>query len=297
MLMEKIQLLDKLRSGQSFAACGPMASISQLSPTSRSKRDIRNTVALSAPSSAKVAANKIYNLHNLKITGESTLVDDVAAREYPAIFAEIIREKGYKPEQVFNADKTGLWRKKMPAKDIHFQGGKECTGLQGHMIKPMLLYRVKCPCALKKKDMHLLPVFYHHNKKAWMMAALFADWFQNCFVRQVKDYLQDKGLEFKVLLVIDNCLGHSEAPKVAQKNIKVIFLLKKTTTLLQTIDPGLIAVFKAKYMTRTFSRIQQALDKDTQDSAESKQEMWKKLSIADCISFIKQCHDDLTALC
>ncbi|KAG7171115.1 putative Tigger transposable element-derived protein 1-like 310 [Homarus americanus] len=25
--------------------------------------------------------------------------------------------------------------------------------------------------------------------------------------------------------------------------------------------------------------------------------MWKKFSNADCISFIQQCHDDLTALC
>ncbi|XP_042221448.1 tigger transposable element-derived protein 1-like [Homarus americanus] len=144
-----------------------------------------------------------------------------------------------------------------------------------------------CP---KNKDMHLLPVFYHHNKKAWMTVALCTDWFQNCFVREVKDYLQDKGLEFKVLLMIDNCPGHHKALKVANKNVEVMFLPKNTTSLLQPLDQGVIAVFKA-------NSIWQALYDDTQAGAESVREMWKKFSFADCISFIKQCHGDLTVLC
>ncbi|XP_042235636.1 tigger transposable element-derived protein 1-like [Homarus americanus] len=201
--------------------------------------------------------------YNLRITGESASTDNVAARAYPKIFAEIIREKGYKPEQVFNADETGLWWKKMPARTFlnflfreemsapDFKVAKDhvslllCGNAAGHMIKHMLLNHAKCSCALKNKDMHLFPVFSHHNKKAWMTTVLFTNWFHNCFVREVKDYLQDKGLEFKVLLVIDNCPGHPKALKVANKNVEVIFLPKNTSSLLQPIDQGVIAVFKA----------------------------------------------------
>ncbi|XP_042243115.1 tigger transposable element-derived protein 1-like [Homarus americanus] len=241
---------------------------------------------------------KRYNLHNLRITGKSTLADGVAAREYPATFAEIIREKGYKPEHVFNADETGLWWKKMPATTFISKGFKVakervslllCGNAAGHMIKPMLLYHAKLPYALKNKDMHL-PLFYRHNKKAWMMALLFTERFHNCFVREVKDQLQEKGFKFKVLLMIDNCSGHPKALKVANKNVEVIFLPQNTKSLLQPLHQGVITVFKAKYMTHTFSRIQQALDEDTRDGAASVREMWNKFSFADCISF-------MTALC
>ncbi|KAG7168037.1 putative Tigger transposable element-derived protein 1-like 312 [Homarus americanus] len=71
-------------------------------------------------------------------------------------------------------------------------------------------------------------------------------------MREVKDCLQEKGLEFKVLLVIDNCPGHPEALEVDNKNVK------------------------AKYVTHTFSRMRQALDDDTRDGAESVQKMWKR---------------------
>jgi len=36
------------------------------------------------------------------------------------------------------------------------------------MIKPGLVYKSANPCALKGKDKHLLPVYWMHNKKAWM---------------------------------------------------------------------------------------------------------------------------------
>ena len=34
------------------------------------------------------------------------------------------------------------------------------------------------------------------NKKAWMTVDLFKKWFQECFVPEVKKYMEQKGLEF-----------------------------------------------------------------------------------------------------
>ena len=53
--------------------------------------------------------------HNLKIQGESASADADATEKYPAEFEKIVKEMGYLPEQVFNADETCLWRKKMPS--------------------------------------------------------------------------------------------------------------------------------------------------------------------------------------
>ena len=49
-----------------------------------------------------------YNLHNIKPVGERASADHYVAKAFPAELASLIKEKGYLPEQVTNADETGL---------------------------------------------------------------------------------------------------------------------------------------------------------------------------------------------
>nr|XP_033817470.1 tigger transposable element-derived protein 1-like [Geotrypetes seraphini] len=55
-----------------------------------------------------------YGLRNVRVAGEAASANQEEAREFPATFKEIIEEKGYEPEQAFNADETDLFWKKMP---------------------------------------------------------------------------------------------------------------------------------------------------------------------------------------
>ena len=80
----------------------------------------------------------------------------------------------------------------------------------GFKLKPLLIYRSKNPRAPKKVNKHTLPVYYRFNTKAWMTQALFEDWYANCFIPQVRQYLLEKGLPFKVLLCLDNAPGHPQ---------------------------------------------------------------------------------------
>uniref|UniRef100_UPI00358E237C alpha-(1,3)-fucosyltransferase 7-like isoform X2 n=1 Tax=Myxine glutinosa TaxID=7769 RepID=UPI00358E237C len=47
-------------------------------------------------------------LENVKLTGEHASVDHEAVKAFPAQLSRLIEKKGYLPEQVFNADETGL---------------------------------------------------------------------------------------------------------------------------------------------------------------------------------------------
>lgn len=254
-----------------------------------------------------------YGYHNVTMSGEAASADQEAAKEYPKTFADIVEEGGYLPEQVFNADETGLYWKKMPARTYISTAEKSAPGFKvakdrftmllcgnaaGHMIKPMMIYRCEKPRALKNKDMNLLPVFYRHNKKCWMTGVLFMDWFHNHFVREAEKYLLKKGLPFKALLILDNCSSHPEAVKFASEHVQVIFLPKNTTSLLQPLDQGVIAVWKAKYAARTFQMIRETMDTCMDDNAISVvKKIWGKFTIADCISFIKETHDQITGHC
>lgn len=246
------------------------------------------------------------SLHNIKIVGEAASADTAAAEKYPDEFLKLINDGGYKPEQVFNADETALFWKRMPSKTFiskseksapGFKAAKDritlllCSNASGDcLIKPLMLYRSLNPRALKNQNKDLLPVFWRANKKAWVTSAVFCDWFRNCFVPEVENYLKKSNLNFKAVLALDNAPGHPRELETMHPNIKVIFLPPNTTALLQPMDQGIIQAFKLYYIRRTFKIIM--------DTMESNPDMnviqcWKFFDIAKCIVNIKESLDEL----
>ncbi|GFW70897.1 tigger transposable element-derived protein 1 [Trichonephila clavipes] len=114
------------------------------------------------------------------------------------------------------------------------------------------------------------------NPKAWMTRAIFTEWFNNCFVPEVEAYMKEKSLDFKVLLIVDNAASH---PQLEHTNVKLVFLLPNTTSLIQPLDQGIIATFKKYYIKTTYKFI---LNKLENESLTVKDE-WKQFSIFDCL--------------
>ena len=52
----------------------------------------------------------------------------------------------------------------------------------------------KKPRCFKNMDMTKLPVNYFSQKKAWLTAAIFEEWFHNFFVPYVRKFCCDAGL-------------------------------------------------------------------------------------------------------
>lgn len=241
---------------------------------------------------------KRFNLHNLKLVGESASADHEAARAFPTQLLAHIQEKGYHPDQVFNADETGLFWKKMPARTYISRDAKVASGFKvakdrltllfcgnasgDFKCKPLLVYRAENPRALKNKKKADLPVFWRSNRKAWVTAQIFEDWFQNCFCTEVKRYLEKKNMAFKVLLLIDNAPGHPQALSV-NTDVEVMFLPPNTTSLLQPLDQGIIANFKAYYIRRSFSHILHCLE---ENPGMSVKECWSQFTILNAIENI-----------
>ncbi|GFW43567.1 tigger transposable element-derived protein 1 [Trichonephila clavipes] len=178
--------------------------------------------------------------------------------------AKIIEDGDYSADQVFNADETGLYWKKLPnrtyiAKDEKTASGHKvskdrvtlllCSNASGdRMLKPLLINKFLRPRALKGKDLKQLPVHWMANPKAWMTTAIFTEWFNNCFVPEVEAYMKEKSLDFKVLLIVDNAASH---PQLEHPNVQLVFHPPKTTSLIQPLDQGIIATFKKYYIKTT----------------------------------------------
>lgn len=234
-----------------------------------------------------------HALHNIKIKGEIASADEPAAKEFPAKLAKIIEDGNYTPDQVWNADETGLFWKRMPSRTYVAKTQKTASGFKvakdrvtflfcsnasgNRMLKPLLVNRALKPRSMKGVNMDSLPVHWAANKKAWVTTELFTEWFLKYFVPEVRRYMSDKGLDFKVLLIIDNAPGH---PHLEHPNVQFCFLPPNTTSLIQPLDQGIIATFKTYYVKQTFRFI---LDKLMNDENLKVTDAWKKFSINDCI--------------
>lgn len=72
-----------------------------------------------------------------------------------------------------------------------------------------------------------------------------------------------KNEPLKILLTVDNVPGHSSFTGDLHSNIKAVFPSPKTTSLIQSMDQVVIAVFKAYDLRRTFAQATAATEEDT----------------------------------
>ncbi|XP_045132195.1 tigger transposable element-derived protein 1-like [Portunus trituberculatus] len=238
------------------------------------------------------------NYHNLKVQGEAASGDEKAASEFPKVLAEMIKEGDYSAHQVFNVDETGLFWKHMPDRTYITKEEKSAPGHKASKdrvtlllgsaagdfkLKLLLVYQAENPRALKGIWKSQLPVIWKANKKAWVTLAVFEDWFINYFVPRVEWYLASKGIPFKVLLVLDNAPGHPAHLGDFNPNVKVVYLPPNTTALLQPMDQGVIASFKAYYLRRTIAMALQATE--TKKNLTLK-DFWKSYNILDAVKNI-----------
>ncbi|GFW63444.1 tigger transposable element-derived protein 1 [Trichonephila clavipes] len=198
-----------------------------------------------------------------------------ASKIFPEELAKIIEDGDYSADQVFNADETGLYWKKLPnrtyiAKDEKTASGHKaskdrvtlllCSNASGdRMLKPLLISKSLRPRALKGKDLKQLPVHWMVNSKAWIPTAIFTEWFNNCFVPEVEDYMKEKSLDFKVLLIVDNAASH---PQLEHPNVQLVLLPPNTTSLIQPLDQGIFVTFKKYYIKTTYKFILNRLENE-----------------------------------
>ncbi|CAM5156970.1 unnamed protein product [Natator depressus] len=122
-------------------------------------------------------------------------------------------------------------------------------------LKPLqLVYHLENHRVLKGYSKAFLPVIWKSNPKTWVSKNIFEDWFNPHFVPSVRGYCNKNSLAFKALLILDNASGHPTILDDMHPDMKVVFLPPNTTSLLQSITQGIIASFKAYYLSSTFTR-------------------------------------------
>lgn len=199
-----------------------------------------------------------YGIVWKQVCGEASSADTAAASTWRE---EKLRDvmSGYSPDDVYNADETGVFYQLLPNKTMCYKddtckGGKHskvritalfcCNASGTHKMKPLIIGRYARPRCFK--GLASLPCDYTHNSKAWMSRELFTKW-----IVRVNNEMADKNR--KILLILDNCSAHLVDTRLS--NIRVEFLPPNCTSILQPLDLGIIKNVKVHYRKRLVQRI------------------------------------------
>ena len=207
---------------------------------------------------------KRYGLGRIQKAGESGGVDTDVVNEWKdGKLREIL--ENYRPDQIYNADKTGLFWLLLPDNSLGFvsekyHGAKQPKSRVTVLVASIMDVSDKQPMFVIGKSQKprafknvKVPVEYVANKKAWMTSLLFESWLKRL---DRKMSLQNK----HIVMVVNNCPAH---PAVELTNIELVFLPPNTTSHTQPMDSGIIKNLKRYYRKSLALRRLEASDEDT----------------------------------
>nr|XP_034195200.1 jerky protein homolog-like [Osmia lignaria] len=247
---------------------------------------------------------KRHNIALVKVYGESASADEDSAITFCNNFTKLLEEDdSINIDNIYNMDEAGLLWKALPSKTLierkdkvvkGYKSRKEritvalCANASGtHKLMPLVINKFENPRALKHCKSNL-PVIFKSQKNAWMTQTLFRDWFENYFKPSVRTYQLNKRVTGKVILLLDNCAGHTVPPELLDAdNFKIMYLPPNTTSLIQPMDQGIIAKLKCLYRHKTLRKT------ITYQCGIS--EFQKQFTLKDCIEILHESWSEISA--
>ena len=224
------------------------------------------------------------------------------------LFDLIQQNDTLQPDQLYNADETGLFWRLLPdntlvsAHEMAAPGIKSareritqlcCTNAIGnHKLKPMVIGKYQRPRCFKNVNMDALTVHYCAQKNAWMNTFIFERWFHHQFVITVKQYLKGQGLQCKAILFLDNCAAHPDQDVLRSRDglIQCVFLPPNTTSMIQQLDGGTLETTKRNYRKLLLERV---VATNTEEKSHTLLEAIKNINIKDVTYMVGEAWDQV----
>lgn len=203
-----------------------------------------------------------HRIKAFKLHGESADVNEDAVHE--ALPGLVLLTAQYAPQDIFNADETGVFFSMSPRSTIarkRIKGRKKAkdrltvmpvTNADGsEKRRALFLGTAVRPRVFKGRTPSEAGFLYEPTDKGWMTQPVFKRW--------LEAFNEDMRVQERhVLLLIDNCPAHKltkevtpvDKPAIKMSNLSVHFLPKNTTARLQPLDAGVIASFKRQFLKR-----------------------------------------------
>ncbi|KAK7097842.1 hypothetical protein V1264_004763 [Littorina saxatilis] len=237
---------------------------------------------------------KRNNVKNACLSGDRGEVNEEVVEDWKKRLPTLC--DGYEPCDIFNADESGFFYRALPNKSM-VEKGDDRAGVKtskdrvtvlfavsaaGEKLKPLLIGRSAKPRCFQGQDVGTLGVDYHHNKRAWMTAAMFTQWANKL---NNKMRIQKR----KILVFVDNCSAH---PPLSLSNVQFKFLPPNTTSKLQPCDAGVIQTVKLIYRKQLLRHLLFLME---EDSTATGPEIAKTINLLDAVLWLKKAWTSLQA--
>lgn len=191
-------------------------------------------------------------------------------------------KSNFAEKDIFNIDESGIFFNLFPNRTLDYKG-KNCHGGEKSKQRITAVFAVNADGSQKLpvwiigkyekprpfKNIKELPCKYTHQKNAWVDAVAFRKWLLSFNTRMAAQHRH-------VLLTMDNCSAHN-VKNLEMSNVTICFFPATTTSSLQPLDQGIIALVKKNFRKRL---VQAAIQ-----SIESGKEI-KKWNILDAVRAI-----------
>lgn len=203
--------------------------------------------------------------------------------------------KEYRPENIFNADETGLFYRALQdnisrLKSVDFRRSNlsaerftvlVCTNMTGtEKLKLLVIGKFWKPRSFK--NVKKLPTAYKANKNAWMVSKFFTEWVTALDNKMNSD-------NRRVVLIVGSCAGHTNVQGL--KAVKLVFIPSSLPKETHPLNQGVIKSLKLHYRTLILQRQSQCKQENREfvltqlDALRLVQQAWANISqttITDC---------------
>lgn len=215
-------------------------------------RDLGGPVDFKASNGWLEKCKKRYGIG--QIQEDKSSADFQATEDLQKKFSSYLQEHGYKIENVYKAEETGINWRNVSRKTLDSEFDGSCSGIEGskdcidtlvcanacgtHPLPLLIIGKYsKLQCVKKKSD---------SQKSGWMNCEIFMDWYKNYFIPHVKHRQELDKIDGKVLLILDNAPSHPKIEELnaVDENFQVLYLPKIVTSLIQPMDQDVIETMK-----------------------------------------------------
>ncbi|XP_023311330.1 tigger transposable element-derived protein 2-like [Anoplophora glabripennis] len=243
----------------------------------------------------------------LKVSGEKVSSNAEAVQPFQEKFLKEIREKDLCPEQIYNADESGLFWKVLPDKTLASSAETSASGskvskeritfmpcansIGNHKLQLLVVGKAKKPRSFGSVK---LPVHYQGQRRAWVTRDIFLEWFREHFVPEVKRHLKKLRLPQRALLLLDNAPGHPDAEDLTTEdgNFSVLYMPPNCTPLIQPMDQNVIQNVKINYKKKLLIQV---FAQQEDDESLTLHDVIKSITIKDAIFSLAQCWDHVSS--
>uniref|UniRef100_A0A182N6W4 HTH CENPB-type domain-containing protein n=1 Tax=Anopheles dirus TaxID=7168 RepID=A0A182N6W4_9DIPT len=243
-----------------------------------------------------------------------------ATEDFCNEFRHLMHIEGWLPDQIYNADETGVYWNAMPNRSTapNMRSSTEritvlcCANASGsHKMRLAVVGKVKQPHPLGGLKSEHLPVDYYEAKGSWMTKEIFQDWFETKWIPEVKEFLAEKGLPQRAVLLVDAAPFHADETSLQTDDGCMIakFIPTHAANLVQPMQQGITSQLKWSYRMDLLKTVSiTSNDRTLLDAINGLAHSWSNISVTSIFTawsklipdlgqqYVTECVEENTAL-